>query len=376
MTYVLDITHDRIKSAMQNLGIEAEELKVKSIEDFNDRNLSEEVKKLRYNFYNRKQQELVRHIRSTAREEIMRILAKKKQAEKMETDAVVECEYIETPVEEELEKVRKKNNQVISKYFTDVQDTLRDDEQLSSKLIRVGKLRENMRTSVSRGRIKFKELKNKQQMNYEKTMKDKQSKSKNYSRADAGQYKPEKEARKKKLSWSPVSVSKGESIFESEISAKIKMYEEKMDKSKALYNTFLNNKKKNISKLLKKSLNNSKIAESFKQSDANEKLNRIIQKAHSAEKRRGYFLKSMTERRLRQQALHDGRRAKAQLILDEQKILEDKKVKELEDKMKRSQDMLTEKNNIWCRELELRNELQRLKDEEIMMNAERKKRIL
>lgn len=53
-----------------------------------------------------------------------------------------------------------------------------------------------------------------------------------------------------------------------------------------------------------------------------------------------------------------------------------KKAKDLEEKMQASNSMLEKKYMNWKKELEIRNEIQRLKDLEAMTNAERKKRIM
>ena len=73
---------------------------------------------------------------------------------------------------------------------------------------------------------------------------------------------------------------------------------------------------------------------------------------------------------------HDERKQRAQTKIREREIFDKEKVKAIEKRMKISSGLLEKKQINWNKELELRNEMQRLKDEEAMLNAERKRRIM
>jgi hypothetical protein len=72
MNYVIDITRPRTKLAMLALGIEPEELVLKSLDDFGGRGVNEDVQRLRFNYHSRKLKEVIRQINSYIKEEAMR----------------------------------------------------------------------------------------------------------------------------------------------------------------------------------------------------------------------------------------------------------------------------------------------------------------
>ena len=373
MSYILDINRELIKKALLCLGIESEELRRRNLESFQERGISEDIKHLRYNFFLRKQQELVRQIKAHIKEEILRSIAKKQESDKNISDILEEFDSIDTQ-ENKLEKVKQRYQVIINRYFTNTKECLLGNQELEYKLIQGKKIRETIKTSMSRQRMKMQELRIKQKENYENKAKFKLDNSVCISR-DSQSQPPSKSINRKMAGISPLSISKIDSYSELEISAKLKQYEEKMDKSKILYDNFMKNKKDAISRALERSVKSMKITEIEKNEEFNKKLSKIIEKSQSVEKRRDLFLKTQTENRIRQQIIKDGRRVKAKETFNEKERLQQLKIQELERKMEKSHNLLEEKNDKWCKELELRNELQRLKEDEILLNAERKKRI-
>ena len=373
MSYILDINRELIKKALLCLGIESEELRRRNLESFQERGISEDIKHLRYNFFLRKQQELVRQIKAHIKEEILRSIAKKQESDKNISDILEEFDSFDTQ-ENKLEKVKQRYQVIINRYFTNTKECLLGNQELEYKLIQGKKIRETIKTSMSRQRMKMQELRIKQKENYENKAKFKLDNSVCISR-DSQSQPPSKSINRKMAGISPLSISKIDSYSELEISAKLKQYEEKMDKSKILYDNFMKNKKDAISRALERSVKSMKITEIEKNEEFNKKLSKIIEKSQSVEKRRDLFLKTQTENRIRQQIIKDGRRVKAKETFNEKERLQQLKIQELERKMEKSHNLLEEKNDKWCKELELRNELQRLKEDEILLNAERKKRI-
>ena len=82
MNYAIDITRPRTKLAMLALGIEPEELIVKTAEDFAGRNVNEDVKQLRFNYHTRKLKEIVRQINSSIKEETIKKIQSIRNASK------------------------------------------------------------------------------------------------------------------------------------------------------------------------------------------------------------------------------------------------------------------------------------------------------
>ena len=77
--YVLDVQKPRIQKAMLSLGIGTEELLEKTPDDFSGRDVKDEIRNLRYNFFIRKQQELIRQIKAFAKEDILKDFERNKQ---------------------------------------------------------------------------------------------------------------------------------------------------------------------------------------------------------------------------------------------------------------------------------------------------------
>jgi hypothetical protein len=93
------------------------------------------------------------------------------------------------------------------------------------------------------------------------------------------------------------------------------------------------------------------------------------------EERRQNIMKTQTEKRIKHRQLAEERTERAKSNLEEQERKSSMRNKEIEKKIENSNTVLQQKQDRWGKELELKNELQRLKEEEIMSNAERKKRI-
>ena len=65
MNYALDITNPKIKQAMENLGIDKDELIIKTINELGGKNTREEIKQLRLDYYSKRLQETVKLIKDS-----------------------------------------------------------------------------------------------------------------------------------------------------------------------------------------------------------------------------------------------------------------------------------------------------------------------
>jgi hypothetical protein len=65
MNFALDINNPRIKSAMETLGIDKEELTLKTFNDFGAKGTRDEIKQLRFDSYSKRLEETVKLIKST-----------------------------------------------------------------------------------------------------------------------------------------------------------------------------------------------------------------------------------------------------------------------------------------------------------------------
>lgn len=70
MNYALDITNPKIKQAMENLGIDKDELIIKTINDLGGKNTREEIKQLRLDYYSKRLQETVKLIKDSLKSSV------------------------------------------------------------------------------------------------------------------------------------------------------------------------------------------------------------------------------------------------------------------------------------------------------------------
>ena len=101
-----------------------------------------------------------------------------------------------------------------------------------------------------------------------------------------------------------------------------------------------------------------------------------MQKSKQAENRRLNLLQKQSENLSKQKQQSLERREKASKKIKEQEKLVIEKGKAIERRMEMLNKLLEQKHLNWAKNLEIRNEFQRLKDEEAFYNAERNRRIL
>ena len=344
-SYVLDVTNPRIKKCMLSLGIDAEELIKKTSEDFNARDVSEEIKCLRYNFFIRKQQELVRQIKALVKEEILRGLERVEQEKKPK---VPSQDLMMTSVSfntyDELEKTKLKHKEIVDKTFDEVKEAFNESKAIENKLKKGEIKREQAKSAMSRKREKLMELKEKQKENFQKIKVLEERNIHKFYRKYASTQR--KEASRIKLAGSLLEKSRNNSlIFEFDITDRIQQYESKMNKSKELYDLSIKNKKQAASKLLERSARYTKLAQTNNDSQIIEKISKLVTKTKTAENRRYLFLKQQAEDREKSKEKQDERRTNAQKKFREKEIFSIKRAQAIEKKMKVSNNLLEQKHS-------------------------------
>lgn len=372
--YAIDIFNPRVEKAMINLGIEEEELVLRVVEDFGGRDISNEIRQLRFNYFSRKQQELVRQIKSFIREDI---LHNREKGAKSQPKPRIVNEVLITSViddyDDEMVKTRNNYKKLVDKTYFDLRDTFNERKALEERL-KAGEMNRNKaKSAVSKNRVKIEELKEKQRENFER-IKQVESKNLRVAYRSIASASPKRFKFQNRLYGINYSRSRSESLCEPDIDAQISKIEEKMTKSTQLKQLTIQNKKNAASKMLERNQKKSKSTNG----DINivEKIQKLFQKNKTAEDRRYSYLKQQAENREKSKEKHEERLVKVQSRIKEQEELEYKKGKAIEKKMKISNSLLQKKHENWMKELELRSEMQRLKDEEALNNAQRKKRIM
>ncbi|OMJ93821.1 hypothetical protein SteCoe_3145 [Stentor coeruleus] len=373
--YVIDTSSLRVQNAMLNLGIEASELLKKVFEDFAAKDANEEIQIVRYNFFKRKQQELVRQIKEYIKEELMRGLEKTTQSKKQESS---NNDFLITslPYSDRKTVQRPKLNYrgLVSKALLEVKESINEKEALDKRLKHGQELREKAKSALAQSRMKFSELKEKQKLNLEKIRYNEQT---NLSKLHRGytSISPDYLSHKKKYINYSQTQSRNSSITEISIDDQMKKYEQKMSRSKQLHDLFTKNRKEAASKLLKRNLKQNTIINN-EEKELTERLTKYVTKNKTAEIKRFEHRKQQNEYRFKLKEKHDERRIRAQTRIRERDVFYNERIKEIEKKMEITNGVIEKKNFDWKKELEIKNELQRLKDEEALSNAERKKRVM
>lgn len=375
MSFAIDISNPRIQNAMMNLGIEYDELVKAEIDDFYEKDAADEIVEMRFNYFNRKQQELIRKLKEFARETLVRELESKKKEEFSRSEGRKNSKIFETSFEAEIEKVREKHRKKISLTRLDMQKNYAELRNIKEKL-NLGEIaREKNKEKVLEQREKMQKFKEKQLENLSKLKINERKNAKNARKCYS--ITPNRSIIRQKLSKSFYADTRDESsTIDDDIGLKILKYEEKMNKSRMIYTKNMESKRKAAQKLILRAEITSNIMKSKKQSAEEETLSKLIIKTNLAAQRRQNLLQEKNENRLkhRQEVLE--KMDKATWKFKEQEKLSQTRAKAIEKRMEICDQIIAEKQNNWLKQLEFRNELQRLKDDEALNNAERKKRVM
>lgn len=373
--YVMDISSSRIQNAMLNLGIEPKELIRKVFEDFATKNSKEEIQIVRYNFFKRKQEELVRQIKDYIKTEIIRgfeINSSSKNQESSNNDFLITS--LQYPESKLCLKPKARPVDIISKALSEVKEAISERETIDKKLQHSKEVREKARSAISKIRLKFSEFKERQKENLERIKYNEQKNIAKLLRCSTSA-SPNKLIIKQKFTRFSQSQTRNSSHKDLDIETQIKQYEQKMVKSKNLHDLSNLNKKKAISKLLERGFKIPKVKD-LEEKELNEKLTQLVFKSKTLENRKFENLRQKEQIRYKIKEKNEEKMSRAQSRIKERAFCESVKARSLEKKLQVSNSLLEKKHFNWKREIEVRNEMQRLKDEEMLNNAERKKRIM
>lgn len=371
--YVIDVLNPRLEKAMLALGINSEELIRKNLGDFSGRNITENIRNLRFNFFMRKQVELVRQVKALAKEEILKEYERNQMAKKNNQSNDLLLTAVSFP---DSQKKTSKYDEIVNKTYLEVAGAFTEKKKIESKLKHGQEIREKAKSELSKKKMKILELKEKQQENFEKIKIFEEKYIQNYDRAQSSKSSPKKIWSRNKFIMPSQTHSRNNSACDLEIANEITKYEAKMQKSKELHEIGIKNKKQAMSKLLEKPDRLVKLIDTNKETIELQRIFQLVSKSKVSESRRFKFIQKNAETRGKLREKLEERTRRAQSKLKEREIFDQKRAKTIERKMENSNSLMKEKHQNWLRELEVKNELQRLKDEESMLNAERKKRIM
>ena len=270
MNYVVDITHPRAKESMIALGISSEELVKKTLEDFEAKDIPEEIKQLRFSYFRRKQQELVRQLKQDIKHNILKSLEKNQKSNFSNTE-IIKIPEIKA---DELAKIKEKHRKKITMTLQNTKKYFDEQRNFEEKKKKIELIRQNAK-SLQRQKIEqFQETREKHKENLKKIKKIKNSKKYlSYDKRNCVSVTPRLIlTRKETFSDTKNFEDISESDSECEILSKIEKYQEKMSKSKALYELCKETKRKAAAKLIEKAETITKAIKDSKQVDVQEMI--------------------------------------------------------------------------------------------------------
>ena len=242
MNYAIDITRPRTKLAMLALGVQPDELVLKTFEDFAGRNISAEVQKLRFNYYTRKLKEVIRQMNSYIKEEAMRRMQTVGNSPNSPSQIfLTQTSPVEEVVDEIAEIKVKEKNKIIGS-LNSANNALSNSLAIEKRLQMGKEARERVQSEVIKNRMRLKKFKEKQMENLSKIKRQQEEKSKKYM---AHAFTPKKHSILS-ADVSFQSYSKTLSEFhesDDEIQSKISKYDEKMMRSQKNNEKYIQQKK-------------------------------------------------------------------------------------------------------------------------------------
>ena len=243
MSYIVDITQDSIKEAMNHLGIDKSELLLKHPDDYSDKDALPDIKRLRFNFIRRKQKELARRIQEYVKDTLSKHSPSTSKISEFNNESLQNQRKSPSPIL----KIKQKHQELVQKYLENVQEKIQEIKNLEKKLKKGQKLREARKISISTRRkskmmqVEFRRLENIRAQSV--------TVAKQATLIESQEYFVPKTLNPEHFQRNARNKSE---LGDKEIIEKLQKFEEKMEKSKEIKDLYTNLKKNAASKQLDK----------------------------------------------------------------------------------------------------------------------------
>lgn len=368
MSYVLDIENPRVQYSLRLLGIEQEELIKKTLSDFASKDVQEHIQQLRYSYHTRKQNDLVQQVKSYIKEVILKDLggSPKRSFKKIPIKTSATPDPSET-----LSRIKEKHNKKIEMTIKSIKESFQDFQALEQKLNEGVSLRERFKSTVQSKCLKFDDFKEKQKENLKNIVKSQKEKWKNKRKLT---YDTPRMSVYKKVP-SNISLSVRSSQSDDDIQVSLQKYNEKMDRSWVQYQQNIDVKRQAAYKLSQKAENTCKAVKDGKEKGNDDTFFKMIMKQKAAGEKRKAKLEEKVKILEKNKQISLEKHVKASKRAQDYEKLQKKRANAIETRFEVYNKILEQKHTNRAKQLEFRQEFQRLKEEEILSNAERKRRI-
>ncbi|CAG9324128.1 unnamed protein product [Blepharisma stoltei] len=373
-SYRVDITNPKIQNALKELGITPEELIVKDINEFFEPGISKKIQELRYEHHKQKLNSLSSSIQSYIKEN---------HKERSRASSQTRSTISQYPNDVSTERISKQHKSSLAQKI--------EEESKRRKLLEIVNKKQNRRSLIEKQLKKeIEERKNKdeekrkahkerlkmiilEQIKKRKNISEKVTR--NYSKTPEISIEENKSRMPSKIGSILEQKKERELEEEYQLLERLEFLNEKVEKSAELHEQMLKTKSERMSyhtqKIENKLHSISSTKEEMELNKAKSIVNNIIQKSL----RRGktiddtnYRIKS-TQDKLREKQL------KIRHNLKEVTQQEKERIKNIENKLNISYESVRQKQASWLKDLEIKNELQKMKEEDVFESINRKKRI-
>lgn len=359
MSYALDVNNQRVRAALEILGIDKEELLIKTKDEFGHKGAREEIKQLRYDYYSRRLDETAKSIKEAIKSMATRA---KVDNHKSFTACTEEGTSIPTLSGESLNNrknfLNEKNKDTLLIALEEIKNSLTttDKKERPKSMIRP-------RTTKA---PRFEHFKKTQQENLTriKESEEKQAR-KALSQTLKLYHKSKTSAKAKDPKFLNTTLKKTLSVSNSdvEINEKLHKYDEKIQKSRALHEKQILMKKE--------SARNQPSATKLETLNNDELIFKIIERTRAVSERKNKKMEKIKEKWEKVKNLKEEKVQKLKQLEKEYKKTIHEKEEILEHKLNTAEKVINNRKASIGKEIEIKIEVQKLKDEDANIKVKR-----
>lgn len=364
MSYALDANNARVKAALEKLGIDKEELLVKTINDFGNKATREEIKKLRYDYYSRRLEETVKAIKDTIKFSTSRTRAENFKSYTACTD---EGSSIHTLLEKSSNHrkifINDKNKETLITALEEIKETVTtvDKKERPKSMAQPRNLkpsrfehyRKNQQENINR-------IREKEEVNARKAL----SQSLRFSH----KIRTPTKVKDQKLLHTRLKKPLSLSSSEVEIKEKLNKFEEKLEKSRILHEKQILMKRESA-----RSQPSSIKMETAK---SDELIFKIIERTRAVSERKEKKVEELKEKWEKVKNFKEAKANRLKELEKEYKKVIHEKEEILERKLNAAEKVVKNRKASIGKEIELKIEVQKLKDEDANIKIRRAQKMM
>ena len=399
--YAIDVSNVRVRQAMDFLGIEDSELMVRTQADFAAAHVTPEIQNLRFEYYQKKLEETKRKIKHRMKEERQRqslgsagnsVTSMRGVTSRVQLKSATLTSFVQSE-ESKLARLKEQQKEKIVQALTSLKqekdapkptpaelakkaeaaEKLQEDLEKKREALEKKKKRheEKLRTLQEERKKKEKEL----VRNLKKSMKEHEEREKRQEEAKLQMVRARAMSLQSKQVEVTQKLSAREADLDAELGNRLVEIEERINRNRLQHEEELRKKKEHAAKLWMKAETNVQQLDVLRDELEMDRIRAYAAAQKKAWERKGELTKEQQEKFDKEREKIDKKLAKIKDLQKKQKKDEWENMKKVEARMKQTNKVLEKRQRDWSKQLELRQELQRLHDEDKRTKVERAQRI-